>query len=134
MPIAVMSNTLGDLLKREFSTDYCRETAHVEPRDEGYPLGSVLGRKSTGIYCLSIAESVEAADGVTPSDGEEDACAVLLQEIEPGDELEDAVVLARGPVIVAEAGLFFDESVTDALKPIKHQQLAAHGIVVRQSV
>ena len=142
MPIAIMPNTLGDVLKREFDQDYDRETVPVEARAEGYPLGSVLGRKnSTGIYCMAIAEAVEATEagdateGVTPSDGEEVARVVLLQNIEPGEEISDAVVLARGPAIVAEACLVFDASVnTDILKDIKHQQLAKHGIVVRQSV
>ena len=43
-----------------------------------------------------------------------------------------AVVLARGPVIVADRALAFDASVADATaQSLKHQQLAAHGIVVR---
>lgn len=142
MSIATMPNTLGDVLKREFDHDYTRETVPVEARAEGYPLGAVLGRKnSTGIYCMAIAEAMEAteavdaSEGVAPSDGEEVACVVLLQNIEPDVEISDAVVLARGPAIVAEAGLVFDDSVnTDALKYAKHQQLAQHGIVVRQSV
>ena len=142
MPIATMPSTLGDVLKRDFDRDYTHETVTVEARAEGYLLGSVLGRKnSTGIYCMAIAEAVEAtevgdaSEGVTPSDGEEVARVVLLQNIEPGVEVSDAVVLARGPAIVAEAGLVFDASVnTDILKDTKHQQLAEHGIIVRQSV
>ena len=43
-----------------------------------------------------------------------------------------AVILARGQVIVADRALAFDASVADAAaQSLKHQQLAAHGIVVR---
>ena len=60
------------------------------------------------------------------------ANAVLLHPVAASDTDTQAVVLARGQVIVADRALAFDASVADAAaQSLKHQQLAAHGIVVR---
>lgn len=118
--------TLGDLVKREFDPSYCRETVTLKAGD-AYPLGSVLGRITTsGNYALSPdAQTVEL-------EGAEIACAVLLVAVPASEEDTQALVLARGPVIVADQALIFDASITDATaRNMKHQQLAAHGIVVR---
>jgi len=89
----------------------------------------VLGRIiATGVYALSPAAST------TDMEGAEIACAVLLAPVAFSDADTSALVLARGPVIVADRALAFDASVTDAAeRSLKHQQLAAHGIVVRQA-
>lgn len=70
MPESIMAPTFGDLVKREFSRDYCRETILLIPRAEGYPLGAVLGRLTeSGKYALSTAKA---------ADGSEMPCAVLV--------------------------------------------------------
>jgi len=88
----------------------------------------VLGRiTATGVYALSPAASTAGLEGA------EIASAVLLHPVAASDTDTQAVVLARGQVIVADCALAFDASVTDAAaQSLKHQQLAAHGIVVRQ--
>lgn len=118
--------TLGDLIKREFDPDYTRETVTLKAGN-AYPLGAVLGRiTSTGVYAFSPAASTTGIEGA------EIACAVLLHLVEASTSDTKAVVLVRGPVIVADRALTFDASVTDAAaQSLKHQQLAAHGIVVR---
>ena len=122
----ISPNTLGDLIKRESDPDYTRETVTLKA-GTAYPLGAVLGRvTATGIYALSSAAST------TGQEGAEIACAVLLHPVAASDTDTQAVVLARGRVIVADRALAFDASVTDAAaQSLKHQQLAAHGIVVR---
>ena len=118
--------SLGDLVKRESDPDYTRETVTLKA-GAAYPLGAVLGRITLdGKYTLSPHAAV------TGSEGAEIACAVLLHPVAASDTDTQAVVLARGPVIVADRALAFDASVADATaQSLKHQQLAAHGIVVR---
>lgn len=119
--------TLGDLIKREFDPDYTRESVTLKA-GAAYPLGAVLGRiTADGKYTFSPAASTAGIEGA------EVACAVLLHAVPASDTDTQAVVLARGPVIVSDRALAFDASVDDAAAiSLKHQQLAAHGIVVRQ--
>ena len=124
----VSPSTLGDLIKREFDSDYTREIVTLKA-GAAYPLGAVLGRiTATGVYALSPAASSTGLEGA------EIACAVLLHPVPASSTDTQAVVLARGPVIVADGALAFDASIADADRPLKHQQLAAHGIVVRAAV
>ena len=118
--------TLGDLVKRESDPDYTRETVILKA-GTAYPLGAVLGRiTADGKYTFSPAAST------TGTEGAEIACTVLLHAVPASDTDTQAVVLARGQVIVADRALAFDASVADAAaQSLKHQQLAAHGIVVR---
>ena len=87
----------------------------------------MLGRvTTTSLYALSPAASKTGVEGA------EIASAVLLHAVPLSDADTQAVVLARGQVIVADRALAFDASVADAAtQTLKHQQLAAHGIVVR---
>ena len=126
MSVLTSPATLSDLLKREFDPDYSRETVTIKA-GTAYPLGAVLGRvTATGVYAFSPAAST------TGSEGAEIANAVLLHPVAASDTDTQAVILARGPVIVADQALVFDATVTDAAaQSLKHQQLAAHGIVVR---
>ena len=120
--------SLGDLVKRESDPDYTRETVILKA-GTAYPLGAVLGRiTADGKYTFSPAAST------TGTEGAEIACTVLLHAVPASDTDTQAVVLARGQVIVADRALAFDASVADAAAlSLKHQQLAAHGIVVRAS-
>lgn len=122
----ISPSTLGDLIKRESDPDYTRETVTLKA-GAAYPLGAVLGRiTATGVYTFSPAASTAGIEGA------EIANAVLLHPVAASDTDTQAVILARGRVIVADRALAFDASVTDAVaQSLKHQQLAAHGIVVR---
>lgn len=118
--------TRGDLIKRESDPDYTRETVTLKA-GATYPLGAVLGRiTATGVYAFSPAASTTGIEGA------EIANAVLIHPVAASDTDTHAVVLARGQVIVSDRALVFDTSVADATaQSLKHQQLAAHGIVVR---
>ena len=122
----ISPSTLGDLIKRESDPDYTRETVTLKA-GTAYPLGAVLGRITVdGKYTFSPVAST------TGTEGAEIACAVLLHPVAASATDTQAVILARGQVIVADRALAFDASVTDAAaQSLKHQQLAAHGIVVR---
>ena len=122
----ISPSTLGDLIKRESDPDYTRETVTLKA-GTAYPLGAVLGRiTADGKYTFSPAAST------TGTEGAEIACAVLLHPVAASATDTQAVILARGQVIVADRALAFDASITDAAAPsLKHQQPAAHGIVVR---
>ncbi|GHV50518.1 hypothetical protein FACS1894168_1740 [Deltaproteobacteria bacterium] len=125
MPVLTAPGVLGDLLKREYDRDYCREDVELVPSADGYKAGAVLGKvTANGKYALSTA---------TGTTGEETACAVLLQDVPANGVV--GLILARGPAIVADTALVFHSTVnTDALKRAKQQQLAAFGIVVRKAV
>ena len=122
----ISPTTLGDLIKRESDPDYTRETVTLKA-GTAYPLGAVLGRiTADGKYTFSPVAST------TGTEGAEIACAVLLHPVAASATDTQAVILARGQVIVADRALAFDASITDAAaQSLKHQQLAAHGIVVR---
>ena len=122
----ISPSTLGDLIKRESDPDYTRETVTLKA-GTAYPLGAVLGRiTADGKYTFSPAAST------TGTEGAEIACAVLLHPVAASATDTQAVILARGQVIVADRALAFDATVADAAAlSLKHQQLAAHGIVVR---
>ena len=126
--VLISPATLGDLVKRESDPDYTRETVTLKA-GTAYPLGAVLGRiTADGKYTFSPAAST------TGSEGAEIANAVLIAAVDATAADTQALVLARGPVIVADRALAFDASITDtAAQSLKHQQLAAHGIVVRAS-
>jgi len=126
MTVLTSPATLGDLLKREFDPHYSRETVTLKA-GTACPLGAVLGRiTADGKYILSPHVAV------TGSEGAEIANAVLIEAVDATAADTPALVLVRGPVIVADRALAFDASVADAAAQyLKHQQLAAHGIVVR---
>lgn len=122
----ISPTTLGDLVKRESDPDYTRESVTLNA-GTAYALGAVLGRiTATGVYALSPAASTTGLEGA------EIACAVLMQSVDATVADTPALVLARGPVIVADRALVLDATVVDApAQFLKYQQLAAHGIVVR---
>ena len=126
MTVLTSPATRGDLLKREFDPHYSRETVTLKA-GTAYPLGAVLGRiTADGKYVFSPAASTTGIEGA------EIANAVLIEAVDATAADTPALVLVRGPVIVADRALVFDASVADpAAQSLKHQQLAAHGIVVR---
>ena len=126
MTVLTSPATLGDLLKREFDPHYSRETVILKAGTT-YPLGAVLGRVTAdGKYVLSPHAAVIGSEGA------EIANAVLIEAVDATAADTPALVIVRGPVIVADRALVFDASVADpAAQSLKHQQLAAHGIVVR---
>lgn len=134
MPNFTSPHTLGDFLKHEYSRDYCREVVSLAPSADGYAIGSVLGKNtSTGQYSLSPTTTI--TESVTDETGAQIALAVLLQDIPANESATEAVIIARGPVIVADSSLLLASDVdTDTEKQTKYAQLASVGIVVREQV
>ena len=120
---------LGDLVKREFDRDYTRETVTLRAGSV-YPMGAVLGRVTAdGTFTLSPAAETVGIEGA------ELASAVLLDTTDATAGNTEAVVLARGPVVLADAALVMHASVDDATKrAAKLVELAAHGLVARLAV
>lgn len=129
MPVLTKAPTLGDLLKWELYGPYNRETVTLKA-GTSYPLGAVLGRiTASGKHRLSPAAEV------TGDEGAETATAVLLEPVDATAADKVGVVLARGPALLAKAALVFDASVDQAAeKATKHAQLAALGLVPRETV
>lgn len=128
MPVLTMAPTLGDLLKFELNANYSRETVTLKA-GTNYALGSVLGKiTATGKYRLSPAAEVAGDEGA------ETAVAVLIEAMDATGGDKTGIVVARGPAIVSKAALVFDASVDQAAeKDAKHTQLAAAGVVPRDS-
>ena len=128
MPVLTMSPTLGDLLKYELNANYCRETVTLKSGTK-YALGSVLGRiTASGKYRLSPDAEV------TDDEGAEVAVAVLIETVDATDDDKSGLVVLRGPAIVSKAALVFDDSVDDGTKKAtKHDQLAAAGLIPRDT-
>ena len=71
---------------------------------------------------------------VTGDEGAETATAVLLQPVDATAADQTGLIAARGPALVSKAALVFDASVDQpAEKAAKHAQLAAAGIVPRET-
>ena len=82
---------------------------------------------------LVIAAASPAA-AVGGDEGAETAVAVLLEAVDATAADTTGLIAARGPVIVSKAQLVFDASVDDAAKKaVKHTQLAAAGLVARET-
>lgn len=128
MPVLTKTPTLGDLLKYELNGNYCRETVTLAGGAE-YPLGAVLGRiTASGTYRLSPAAAVAGEEGA------ETAVAVLIAAVDATGGNATGLVVARGPVILSKAALVLDPSVDqEAEIAAKHDQLAAAGLVARES-
>lgn len=128
MPVLTMPPSLGDLLKYELNGNFCRETITLKA-GTAYLLGSVLGKiTASSKYRLSPAAQVAGDEGA------ETATVVLLEAVDATGGDRSGLVVARGPAIVSKAQLVFDASVDLAAeKTAKHVQLAAAGIVPRDS-
>ena len=128
MPVLTQTPTLGDLLKFELNGSYCRETVTLKA-GTSYPLGAVLGKITTsGKHRLSPNAAV------TGDEGAETAIAVLLEAVDATAADQTGLIAARGPVILSKAALAFDATVNDAAKKAaKHVQLAAAGLVARET-
>ena len=129
MPVLTSAPTLGDLLKFELNASYTRETVTLKA-GTSYPLGSVLGRiTANGEYRLSPAAEVVGDEGA------EVAIAVLLEAVDAMNAAVTGLIVARGPVILADAALVFDASVDQpAERAAKIVQLATVGLVARATV
>ena len=128
MTVLTKSPTLGDLLKYELNGSYCRETVTLKA-GTSYPLGAVLGR-----ITASAKYRLAPAAQVTGDEGAETAIAVLLEAVDATGADQTGLIAARGPVILSKAALVFDASVDQpAEKTAKHAQLAAAGLVARET-
>ena len=125
MSVLTQPPVMGDVLKYELNPNFTRETVTLLAGTK-YPVGAVLGRiTASGKWKLSTA---------TGSDGAQTAAAVLLYATDATAVDREAVVVLRGPALVATAALIFDASVDDAAKiAAKHAQLTALGIIPRDT-
>lgn len=125
MSVLTQPSVMGDVLKYELNPNFTRETVTLLAGTK-YPVGAVLGRiTASGKWKLSTA---------TGSDGAQTVAGVLLYATDAATADREAVVLLRGPALVAKAALLFDASVDDAAKAAaKHAQLTALGIIPRDT-
>ena len=128
MPTLTQSPTLGDLLKYELRSSYCRETVTLKAGNN-FALGSVLGKiTASGKYRLSPNAVV------TGDEGAETALAILIEAVDATAADKTGLIVARGPAILSKAALVFDATVNDATKKgTKHTQLSAIGLVPRDA-
>lgn len=122
--------TEGDLLKLDIDKNYTREVVMLV-EGTAYPLGTILGQFTAGDDAGKYGHSPDAA--ADPDVGSQLAAGVLLHAVDATDAERTAVIIKRGPVIVARGMLVFDASVDDETKrAAKLAQLTALGIVARQ--
>lgn len=119
------TNRVGDVLKREFDPLFNRETVTIVS-GQNLACGAVLGKiTASGKY----TELDPAADT-----GEEDAAAVLLFDADASDGDVEAVVLKRGPAVVADGNLIFPDGISSPNRAAAITALADLGIVARTTV
>lgn len=124
MPVLTQGNNLGDVLKYEAPNLYSRE-AVVVAAGQNLAIGTVLGRKTADgkLYTLDPAAS----------DGSETAIGVLATDTDATlIDREDAILVARH-AIVARGALIWPAGITAPQKAAAEAQLAALGVLVRDS-
>lgn len=107
-------NRLSDVLKREFDPFYNRET--VDFVASGHALGTVVAINNVSNKYVPYANG--------GADGAGTAIGVLLETV---DTEKQAVILARGPAVVARKTLI-------GLDATAEGDLAALGIIVRDDI
>lgn len=124
MPVMTLSKNLGDVLKYEAPNLYSRE-AVVVAAGQNLGIGTVLGKKTSDGKLHALAPAA--------SDGTETAIGVLATDTDATlIDREDAVLVARH-AIVARNGLIWPAGITAPQKAAAVAQLAALGILVRDS-
>ncbi len=124
MSAMTLSKNLGDVLKYEAPNLYSREAA-VVATGQNLAIGTVVARKTADgkLYALAPAAS----------DGTEVAAGVLATDTDATlAERSDAVLVARH-AIVARNGLIWPAGITAPQKASAEAQLAARGVLVRES-
>jgi len=122
MPTYSESNRISDFLKWEVNPQFTRETV-VLASGQNLKAGHVLGKiTATGKYSSYDDNNV---------DGTETAAAVLLYDCDASGGDKDAVVLKRGPAIVASASFEWGAGVLAGEKTNAVADLAALDIIDR---
>ena len=117
---------ISDVLKAEFSSEYCREVVTIASGAGVLDIGTVLGKVT--------ASGKWKAHTNGASDGTETAAAVLLQKVDATSADQQAVVIVRGPAVLSRLGLIWDSSVdNNAKKDAAIAQLVELGLVARDS-
>lgn len=131
--IATDSTRFSGVVKYEFepATAFCRESVTLNDSAQTLKVGAVLGKvTATGKYRLCLSAS---------SDGSQTPAAILLADVNgnSGDITlaantdTKAIVLVRGPAIVADAGLQLGTGITAAAVKTA---LAAANVLVESAV
>ena len=124
MSVITETNNLGDLLKYEAPNRYSREVATIAA-GQNLPLGTVLGRKDSDGKHYAIDPAA--------TDGTESPVGVLAHAIDASQaDRPDAILIARH-AIVAKTALVWPIDLSEAQRAACEAQLAARGIVVRES-
>ena len=124
MTAIAQPQTLGDLLKYEAPNLYSRETDTVAAGQK-LALGTVVGRDTTSSKLKSFDPDA--------TDGSEIAIGVLAGDVDATlIDRDDAILIARH-AIVARGALVWPNGISAAQKNAAIQQLAEHGVLVRDS-
>ncbi len=124
MPVLTQRKNLGDLLKYEAPNRYSREAVTVAA-GQNLALGTVLARKGVDQKLYALAP--------TATDGTETAVAVLTADTDALlVDREDALAILRHAV-VARGALVWPVGITAPQRAAAEAQLAALGILVRDS-
>lgn len=131
--IATDSTRFSGVVKYEFepATAFCRESVTLNDSAQTLKVGAVLGKvTATGKYRLCLSAS---------ADGSQTPAAILLADVNgnSGDITlaantdTKAIVLVRGPAIVADAGLQLGTGITAAAVKTA---LAAANVLVETAI
>ena len=124
MPTVSQPKNLGDLLKYEAPNLYSRDQDTVAAA-QNLSLGTVVGRETATAKLKALDPSA--------SDGTETAVGVLGNDVDATlIDREDAILIARH-AIVAKTALIWPIDLSEEQRTACEAQLAARGIVVRES-
>lgn len=104
--VATRGTQVGEVLKKEYSPDYCRELVTVTVPAGGLEVGSVIAYDSTGGEYVLVTEALAG-----------DVYGVLIDDTVNDEDYEEAgtydlTLLVRGPAIVKVESLVYGADVT----------------------
>jgi len=126
MPFVTHPKRLSDVIHGEITDfDFCRTTETLIS-GQNLEMGTVLGM-------ITASGKLTRID-LAASDGSESVYGVLLRDTDASGGDEKCVVLERGPALVLEGGLVFNDGATDANKTTIKTALLGKNIRVKAAV
>lgn len=97
-------DNIGDIIRYELERNYTRETVVIKAGQK-LEVGSLLGKVTTDSKCTLPTTGED--------DGSKKVIGILLENIDATDGDKEAVMLARGPAIILDTALKYNQNATE---------------------
>lgn len=97
-------DNIGDIIRYELERNYTRETVVIKAGQK-LEVGSLLGKITADSKCTLPTTGED--------DGSKKVIGILLENIDATDGDKEAVMLARGPAIILDTALKYNQNATE---------------------